>query len=60
MHLKNNAINPQQVVQLIKDEVKLNDDGRVEIFDNNKNIRYNPKGELLTIQRDRVKAVFRC
>ena len=31
-----------------------NDDGRIEILDNNKNIRYNPKGELLTIE-DRVK-----
>ena len=51
---KNNAINPSQVVSLLKDTVKLNDDGRVEILDNNKNIRYNPKGELLTIE-DRVK-----
>ena len=51
---KNNAINPQQVVQLIEKEVKLNDDGRIEVLDNNSNIRYNAKGELLTIE-DRVK-----
>jgi len=51
---KNNAINPQQVVQLIEKEVKLNDDGRIEILDNTSNIRYNSKGELLTIE-DRVK-----
>ena len=51
---KNNAINPQQVVQLIEREVKLNDDGRIEVLDNNSNVRYNPKGELLTIE-DRVK-----
>ena len=51
---KNNAINPQQVVQLIEREVKLNDDGRKEVLDNNSNVRYNPKGELLTIE-DRVK-----
>ena len=51
---KNNAINPQQVVQLIEREVKLNDDGRIEVLDNNSNIRYNAKGELLTIE-DRVK-----
>lgn len=51
---KNNAINPQQVVQLIEKEVKLNDDGRIEILDNTSNIRYNAKGELLTIE-DRVK-----
>jgi hypothetical protein len=51
---KNNAINPQQVVQLIEREVKLSDDGRIEVLDNNSNVRYNPKGELLTIE-DRVK-----
>ena len=51
---KNNAINPIQVVQLIEKEIKLNDDGRIEVLDNNSNIRYNAKGELLTIE-DRVK-----
>jgi hypothetical protein len=50
---KNNAIAPDQVVSLLKHEVNYNDDGRVEILDNNKNIRYNSKGELLTIE-DRV------
>ena len=50
---KNNAIAPDQVVALLKNEVNYNDDGRVEILDNNKNIRYNSKGELLTIE-DRV------
>ena len=50
---KNNAIAPDQVVSLLKNEVNYNDDGRVEILDNNKNIRYNTKGELLTIE-DRV------
>ena len=50
---KNNAIAPDQVVSLLKNEVNYNDDGRVEILDNNKNIRYNSKGELLTIE-DRV------
>ena len=51
---KNNAIAPDQVVSLLKSEVNYNDDGRIEVLDNNKNIRYNPKGELLTIE-DRVK-----
>ena len=50
---KNNAIAPDQVVSLLKNEVNYNDDGRIEILDNNKNIRYNSKGELLTIE-DRV------
>ena len=35
---KNNAIAPDQVVSLLKHEVNYNDDGRVEILDNNKNI----------------------
>ena len=51
---QNKAISPAQVVALLKDEVKYNDDGRIEILDNNSNVRYNPKGELLTIE-DRVK-----
>ena len=51
---KNDAIAPSQVVSLLKNEVNYNDDGRREILDNNNNIRYNPKGELLSIE-DRVK-----
>ena len=51
---KEKSINAQQVVSLLKDEVKYTDDGRIEIVDNNSNVRYNPKGELLTID-DRVK-----
>jgi len=51
---KLNAINPQQVVDLIKSGIKLSDENRIEILDNNNNIRYNSKGELLTID-ERVK-----
>ena len=51
---KMNAINPQQVVDLLKKDIKLNDDNRIEILDNNSNIRYNEKGEPLTIEQ-RVK-----
>ena len=51
---KNDAIAPSQVVSLLKNEVNYNDDGRIEILDNNNNIRYNPKGELLSIE-DTVK-----
>ena len=50
----NSAINPSQVVALLKDDVKYTDDGRIEVVDNNSNVRYNPNGELLTIE-DRVK-----
>ena len=37
----NKAISPAQVVALLKDEVKYTDDGRIEIVDNNSNVRYN-------------------
>jgi len=50
----NNAINPSQVVSLLKEEVKYTDDGRIEVVDNHSNVRYNSKGELLTLE-DRVK-----
>ena len=45
-----NAINPQQVVELMKNNIKLSDDNRIEILDKHNNIRYNDKGELLTIE----------
>ena len=48
------SINAQQVVSLLKDEVRYTDDGRIEVVDNNSNVRYNTKGELFTIE-DRVK-----
>lgn len=51
---KEKSINAQQVVALLKNEVKYNDDGRIEIVDNNSNVRYNSNGELLSIE-DRVK-----
>ena len=50
---KHKAINPAQVVELVKNQVRLSDDNRIEILDNNSNIRYNSKGELFTIE-DRV------
>lgn len=50
----NKAINPDQVVALLKSEVQLSDDGRTEVLDQNGNIRYNEKGQPLTIE-ERVK-----
>ena len=47
---RNKAISPNQVVALLKDNVRLTDDNRVEVLDNNKNIRYNSKGELLSVE----------
>ena len=52
---QNNAVSPNQVVALVKDQIRLTDDNRVEILDNNSNVRYNPKGELLSIE-EKVKA----
>ena len=51
---QNKAVSPAQVVALLKDEVKYTDDGRIEVVDNHSNVRYNSKGELLTLE-DRVK-----
>ena len=47
---KHKAINPSQVAELIKNQVRLSDENRIEILDNNNNIRYNSKGELYTIE----------
>ena len=44
------AVSPQQVVSLLKDQVKLTDDNQVQILDNNSNIRYNEKGQHFTIE----------
>ena len=41
---KMNAINPQQIVQLMKNSIKLTDDNRIEILDKHNNTRYNDKG----------------
>lgn len=45
---KNRAINPDQVVELLNRDIKLNESGNVEILDKNGLARYNSKGELLT------------
>ena len=47
---KMHAINPKQVVELMKSNIKLSDDNRIEVLDKHHNIRYNDKGELLTIE----------
>ena len=47
---RNTAISPSKVFSLLKDQLRLTDDNKVEILDNNGNIRYNQKGELLTVE----------
>ena len=46
---KHKANVPDQVVSLLKNKVKLNDEGKVEILAENNQPRYNTKGELLTV-----------
>jgi|TARA_B110000285_G_scaffold79131_1_gene91203 hypothetical protein len=45
----NNAVNPNQVSQLLKDQTRLSEDGTVEVLDANKVPRYNDSGELLSV-----------
>ena len=45
---KNKAINPDQVVELLKGNIKLNETGNVELLDQNGIARYNKSGELLS------------
>jgi len=41
------AINPQQVVSLLKSQVRLNEAGTVDVVDSNGNVRYNENGDPL-------------
>jgi len=45
---RNKAINPDQVVELLKSDIKLNETGNVEILDKSGLARYNKMGELLS------------
>lgn len=43
------AINPQQVAALVKNQIRLGDDGNVEVIDNNGQPRYTEKGDPMKI-----------
>ena len=45
----NKAVNPQQVVQLLKGAVKLNESGGVDVVDTNGQVRYDDNGEPLKV-----------
>jgi len=45
----NKAVNPQQVVQLLKGQVKLNEAGTVDVVDQNGNVRYDDNGAPLQV-----------
>jgi hypothetical protein len=44
------AVNPQQVVRLLKDQIRLGDAGSVEVLDDNGSIRYNDTGAPMTAE----------
>jgi hypothetical protein len=43
------AINPQQVVQLLKGQLKLNEAGTVDVTDQNGQVRYDDKGQPIKV-----------
>lgn len=43
------AVNPQQVVRLLKDQVRLGETGEVEILGDDGSARYNDKGKLMSV-----------
>ncbi len=47
---KNKAINPQQVVELLKNNVRLNENGGVEVLAESGTPRYNQNGELYSVE----------
>ena len=47
---KNRAINPQQVVELLKNNVRLNDEGQVEVLAETGTPRYNKDGNLYSVE----------
>ena len=46
---QNNAVSPEQVSTLLKNNTRLADDGGVEVLDGKGVPRYNDKGELLSV-----------
>lgn len=43
------AVNPEQVKQLIKGNIRLNDDGEVEVIGNDGTVRYDDSGRPVTV-----------
>lgn len=46
---KNNAVSPEQVSALLRNNLKLAEDGTVEVLDQTGVVRYNDKGDLLSV-----------
>jgi len=47
----NKAVNPQQVVQLLKGQVRLNEAGTVDVIDANGQVRYDDNGNPLQVSK---------
>lgn len=47
----NKAVNPQQVVRLLKDQIRLGADGNVEVTDESGSVRYNDQGTAMTVEQ---------
>lgn len=45
------AVNPQQVVRLLKDQIRLNERGEVEVLDDTGSVRYNDEGNQMTVDQ---------
>lgn len=45
------AVNPQQVVRLLKDQIRLNERGEVEIIDDQGTVRYSDEGSAMTVDQ---------
>ena len=46
---RHNAVDSEQVSQLLRNRVKLSDDGSVEVLDDNGAVRYNDKADPLSV-----------
>lgn len=44
-----NAVSPEQVSALLRQNIRLNDEGNVEVLDKSGAVRYNDKGELFSV-----------
>lgn len=45
------SVNPQQVKQLLRNNLRLNDDGEVEVLDEKGAVRYSDKGKPLSVEQ---------
>jgi len=44
------AVNPQQVARLLKDQIRLNQSGEVEVLDDSGTVRYTEQGTVMSVE----------